>query len=239
MYYLARMRYDGSKFYGFQRQKNKLSVQKMIEDALSIIDKSAVEIKGAGRTDRCVHADDQCCSFYLNNSIPCNRLVNAINSIVNPYIEITEVSIVDENFHARFSVVEKEYIYKIYLGDYKPYLYDYVLHKDDVNINKLNEVANLFIGGHNFSNFVSGKRSNANSIIKDIKITQDNDYIFIIFCGKSFYRYMVRNLVGAMLMYNDGKTTLDEIKWMLEHPEIEKKLLTASPNGLYLTKIRY
>jgi len=101
MKYLISIKYDGSKFYGFQRLKDNNTVQKKIEEALTIINKEPVEIKGAGRTDRGVHANDQKASFVLNINIDENHLQMALNSLVKPYIYITKVETVNDDFHAR------------------------------------------------------------------------------------------------------------------------------------------
>ena len=239
MNYLIRMQYDGSKFNGFQRLKDRNTVQETIENALTIIDKDKVIIKGAGRTDKGVHALDQCATFKMNHDIPETRLKNAINSIVKPYIYIKEVKKVDADFHARFSVKEKTYVYKIYRGVFDPFLSDYCLFRDNLDVEKMKKASKIFIGEHYFTNFVSGFRKNYASTIYSIDFKEEKDFIYITFKGISFYQYMVRNLVGAMIAYSDGKTTLEEIKYLLECKEKKQILPTSSPKGLYLTKITY
>ena len=240
MKYLISISYDGSKFYGFQRLKGHDTVQKKIEDALSIISKEQIEIKGAGRTDRGVHAFDQKATFNLNINIDCEHLKIALNSLLAPYIYITNVEIVNNDFHPRFNVVKKEYIYKINLGEFNPLLYDYMFEPNyKLNIDKMKECAKLFRGIHNFKNFTSGKRDNYECIIYEVEFMEKNNILEIKFIGKSFYRYMVRNLVGAILDVSNNKATLEEIKEALEHPEIKKQFKTAIPNGLYLNKIIY
>ena len=96
MFYLIKIAYDGSKFYGFQRLNEKNSVQKRIEDALSDINKQSVVIKGAGRTDRGVHAYSQYASFKLDINITEEGLKKALNSRLQPYIYIRDVYSVNE-----------------------------------------------------------------------------------------------------------------------------------------------
>ncbi len=240
MKYLISISYDGSKFYGFQRLKGHDTVQKKIEEALSIIAKEQIAIKGAGRTDRGVHAYDQKATFNLNINIDEEHLKLALNSLVAPYIYITDVRSVDDDFHPRFYVLKKEYIYKINLGEYNPLLYDYMFEPNyKLNIGKMKECAKLFIGVHNFKNFTSGERDNYECIIYDIEFIETNNILEIKFIGKSFYRYMVRNLVGAMLDVSNNKASLEDIKEALVHPEIKKQFKTAMPNGLYLNRIEY
>lgn len=238
--YLIKMAYDGSKYYGFQRLNNLPCVQKEIEGALKSFTKEDVKIKGAGRTDRGVHAINQCAHFDLENKIEPARLLYLLNRKTSKYLIINSCEIADNNFHARFSVKTKTYMYKINTGKNDPFKADYYLYYDkSLNVKKLKEVAKIFKGIHNFKNFVSGQRDNYESIIYDIKIIKDKDIITIYFKGKSFYRYMIRNLVGAMLDYNVDKVSIDYIKDMLNIPNEEKQLTTASSEGLYLIDVEY
>ncbi len=240
MNYLISIKYDGSKFYGFQRLNNKLTVQKTIEEALTKINKKEVLIKGAGRTDRKVHAYDQKASFKLDIDIEPNNLKNALNRLVKPYIYITNVQKVNKDFHARFNTIKKEYIYKINLGEYNPLLKDYTYEPNyQIDIKAMKKCAKLFIGAHNFQNFVSGSRDNYNCLIYNITFKIKKEILEIKFTGISFYRYMVRNLVGAMLDVSRKNTTLKEVENALNNPQIPKQFSTAVPEGLYLNKIYY
>lgn len=240
MRYLIHFSYDGSHFNGFQRQKKSVSVQKTLEDALSIINKSSVEIKGSGRTDIGVHASGGCAHFDLKQNIPEERLIVAINSIVHPYIHIKDCKKVDDDFHARFLVKRKKYVYKIWLGEYDPKKYDYYLMYDKkLDMGKLKECAELLKGAHNFHNFVSGSRDNYDMIIEDIEFIEKENELDIVFIGKSFYRYMVRNLVGAMLDISEGKSDIVLLKKMIEEEDFNYQLSCAPAKGLYLEGVYY
>ncbi len=231
--------YDGSKFYGFQRLNDLTSVQKTLEEALCKICKTDVVVKGAGRTDRGVHAYGQCVSFKVNIDITLEGLKDALNSMIKPYIYVKDIIEVDEGFHARFSVVDKEYIYKINIGEYNPLLSDYVYQCEyQLNVEKMKEVSKLYLGGHNFHNFVSGERDNYDAIINSIDFKMEDDILNIIFNGKSFYRYMVRNLVGMMIEVGRGKEDIKKVEEMLNTKK-EMFGFTAPSCGLYLNKINY
>lgn len=240
MRYLIKIGYDGTNFYGFQRLNNLRTVQKELEDALTIINKKNVIIKGAGRTDRGVHAYGQMAHFDLDVNIPAERLVNAINSLIGEDIHIVDCQQVSADFHARFMVKKKEYVYRINLGVYDPLKNNYywqIPYKLDMK--KMEQAAKIFIGGHDFHNFVAGYRENYEAIIYDLKITKKNDILELKFIGKSFYRYMVRGLVGALVDVGKNKATLETIKEMLDEPSKPKQLSVAPPKGLYLMKIEY
>jgi tRNA pseudouridine38-40 synthase len=237
--YVIKVAYDGSKFYGFQRLNEETSVQKVLEEALSKINKKEVLIKGAGRTDRGVHAHGQCVSFKLDINIDTYGLKEALNSLVKPYIYVSDVKEVDDNFHARFNVLKKEYVYKINFGEFDPCKNDYYYQPEyKLDIDKMKEVAKLFIGVHDFHNFVSGERDNTECVVYDINFDMKDNIMNITFSGKSFYRYMVRNMVGAMIDVARGNKSIEYIKNALESKE-EISIYTAPASGLYLESVEY
>ena len=239
MMYLITISYDGSKYYGFQRLNDKPTIQKELEDALLIINKKPVLIKGSGRTDRGVHAIGQKCSFKLDVAIPEKRLINAINSLISDYIRVIDCKIVQNDFHARFNTKSKTYKYIINLGEYdvfrNDYLYNYC---NKLNVNNMRKASKYLIGKHSYKSFVSGYRDNYNSEIYSIKYIKQNDELIIFFSGKSFYRYMVRNMVGALILVGNGKMSIDEFKKMIDSDKSYTHI-TAPPNGLYLESVLY
>lgn len=239
MKYVVTISYDGSKFLGFQREKTGLSVQTVLEKSLTKIDKKEVQVKGAGRTDRGVHALGQAASFELKHDIEPERLKNALNSLVGDYIYIKDCKEVSEDFHARFSVKQKKYTYKINLGAYNPIMADYVYQCPyKLDLHKMKKCSKLFLGVHDFRNFVSGDRENYDAIIYSIQFKKVGSILEISFLGKSFYRYMVRNLVGALIEVGRGKDTIETVKEML-NVSTKKMLYTAPSCGLYLDFVEY
>ena len=240
MKYLASVSYDGSKFFGFQRLNEDPSVQYELEKALTKINKSEVFVKGAGRTDRGVHALDQKVHFELDVNVPVDRLANAINSLLSDYVRVNDVKIVDEDFHARFSVKEKTYEYIINLGNYDPIKNDYLYNYNrSLNIKAMKKASKYLLGLHSFEGFTAGGRDNYDSMIYSIKFKKKNDLLYISFNGKSFYRYMVRNLVGAIILAGQEKIKPEDIKKVLLERKNVINYVTAPPNGLYLKKIEY
>ena len=237
---LASVSYDGSKFYGFQRLNEEQSVQKELERVLTKINKSNVEVKGAGRTDRGVHAIDQKIHFELDVNIPIDHVKEAMNSLLNPYVYVNSVCEVDDDFHARFSVVKKQYDYVINMGEYNPIKEDYLYNYNrELNIDKMKEASSYLLGAHSFKAFTAGERDNYDSIIYDISFEIKDNILTISFIGKSFYRYMVRNLVGALIIVGEEKCEPKDIKTTLEKGENNINYITAPSNGLYLKEIMY
>ena len=240
MRYLISISYDGSNFYGFERQKNKRTVQGEIEKVLTKINKNKVEIKGAGRTDRGVHAYDQKAHFDLKQDIPLERLLKAINSRLPSDIRINNITNVDELFHARFDCIRKTYKYYINTNEYdimkNNYLYNY---NKPLDIDAMVKGSKYLLGPHNFQVFVSGERDNYDSIIEDITIKDNKGVLEFTFIGKSFYRYMVRNLMGALLLIGENKIKPIDIKEMLDKKENLYHYHTLPACGLYLMKVEY
>ncbi len=240
MRYLMKVSYDGSGFYGFQRLNDYRTVQKVLEEALGVINKGDVLVKGASRTDKGVHAYGQMIHFDIDYDIPADRLMYAVNRILDNDIRVLDCKKVGNDFHARFNVKRKKYVYKINLGDFDCLKSRYFLQVyEKLDIDKMRECAKVFLGCHDFRNFVAGERDNYLMCVEDIKFNMSNDILEIEFLGKSFYRYMVRNMVGAMLEVGMHKKEICDVSKMLDDYMIKKQMMTAPACGLYLMDIEY
>ena len=240
MRYLMKVSYDGSGFYGFQRLNDYRTVQKVLEEALGVINKGDVLVKGASRTDKGVHAYGQMIHFDIDYDIPADRLMYAVNRILDNDIRVLDCKKVGNDFHARFNVKRKKYVYKINLGDFDCLKSRYFLQVyEKLDIDKMRECAKVFLGYHDFRNFVAGERDNYLMCVEDIKFNMNNDILEIEFLGKSFYRYMVRNMVGAMLEVGMHKKEICDVSKMLDDYMVKKQMMTAPACGLYLMDIEY
>lgn len=237
MRYLVKISYDGSKFYGFQRQNDKRSVQGDIELALSKIFNETILVKGAGRTDRGVHALGQCFHFDTKCVMKTQLLKEKLNENLTDIV-VLKCKKVSEEFHSRFSVKKKHYSYLISF-DKKDINSNYCYYHTPIDLKKMKKASKLFLGVHNFQNFVSGIRDDYTCIIYKINFKYRNNSLKIDFYGKSFYRYMVRNLVGALIDVGRGKATENDIIFLLNNKKTDKMLSTAPAKGLTLVKISY
>lgn len=237
MRYLVKISYDGSKFYGFQRQNDKRSVQGDIELALSKIFNETILVKGAGRTDRGVHALGQCFHFDTKCVMKTQLLKEKLNENLTDIV-VLKCKKVSEEFHSRFSVKKKHYSYLISF-DKKDINSNYCYYHTPIDLKKMKKASKLFLGVHNFQNFVSGIRDDYTCIIYKIDFKYRNNSLKIDFYGKSFYRYMVRNLVGALIDVGRGKATENDIIFLLNNKKTDKMLSTAPAKGLTLVKISY
>ena len=126
------------------------------------------------------------------------------------------------------------------MGEYDIFKDDYVYNYNrELDVDSMKKAARYLIGKHNFKAFVSGYRDNYNSEIFSIDFSISNNYLTIYFVGKSFYRYMVRNLVGALILVGSGKIKPEYIEVMLNNVDGNYSYITVPPNGLYLERVDY
>ena len=238
MRYLINLSYDGSKFYGYQVQKNQITIEGEIEKTLSKILNENINTIASSRTDRLVHANNQYCHFDYDKDLDLNKIKNSLNHLINDSIYIKDIIKVDDNFHARYNVKKKEYIYKINLGIYNPILKDYVYqYNKKISKTLINQFIKIVSGKHNFKSFTSDK--NKNDYERDIKIDYKikDDILYLRFTSTGFLRYMIRNIVGLLLDINDGKKNLSDIEKIFESKDRCSCGRCASGVGLYLNKV--
>lgn len=245
MKYLITFSYDGTNYYGYQKQPNKKTIQNEIECALEKINNKKVVISSSGRTDAKVHALNQKAHFILDKEIPEEKLKSALNSLLPDDIYVKKVEIVNDEFHARFSVKAKEYIYKINMGEYNPLEKNYVYqlnHKLDVA--EMERALKYLEGTHDFKSFSKTYEEEKDyvrtivqtNLIRDIKNVNE---LTICFLGTGFLRYMVRNMVGTLIEIGEGKRKSEDIIDILASCDRTKAGKTAPPEGLYLNNVFY
>ena len=242
MRYLITFSYDGSKYFGYQKQKGVNSVQEDLEKVLSLINNKPVSVFASGRTDAGVHANGQCAHFDIDINITPDKLKNALNGLLNGNIYVKSVVEVPDTFHARFDVKQKEYIYKINTGEYSPIYKDYIYqYCKPLDVDSMKTAIKLFEGEHNFKSFTKAnvETNNFARIIYSTAVTKDNDIITIKFVGNGFMRYMVRNMVGFLIEIGEGKRNISDVNSVLLEEDRTKAGRTAPPEGLYLNKVTY
>lgn len=235
--------YDGTNYQGFQRQKNGIGVQQVIEKALTKLFKEPVELVAAGRTDAGVHARGQVVSFTTQKNIPAEKLPQALGHLLPKDVVILEGTSVDANFHARYGAVAKTYEYKIYLADQlDPCQRNYTWQlQEQLDVPAMEEATQYILGTHDFTTFRnagSTKKTSVRTIESAIWQLQGNNLTFTI-TGNGFLYRMVRNLVGGLVKVGKGKITPVQFKELLEAKERKLLGMPAPASGLYLTYVKY
>ena len=235
--------YDGSNYYGFQIQPNNPSIQEEIQLALFKIHKEKITIHASGRTDRGVHANNQVFHFDSSLSLTTDQWKKALNSNLPNDIYIKNVEVVSDEFHSRFSVRAKTYIYILNTNDFNPISKDYVYQYNRfLDINKMSCSAKLFVGTHDFRNFCSNSEDEVRDFIKTIEsfdISINDGIITFKVTGSGFLRYMVRMMVGTLIEIGSGRKKDDIITSRLDNLINDTISYNAPSEGLYLDKIYY
>lgn len=242
MRYLATVSYDGSKYNGYQKQPDGNTIQNQLENCLERLSSSPVSVVASGRTDRGVHAIGQRIHFDLDMNITCDKLKMAMNSMLSDSIYIRDIQEVPNDFHARYNVKCKKYIYKINTSEYNPIMKDYIYqYNKHLDIDLLSRALKLFIGEHDFKSFTSADdiRDNYVRTIMSASIVSLDDIVSIELVGTGFLRYMVRNIVGTLIDINEGKIDISDIENIFVSRDRTKAGKTAPAQGLYLEEVFY
>ena len=243
--YLIKIEYDGTKFVGWQYQKNGISIQEKIETALKKIFKTKIRINGAGRTDKGVHAFGQFANFLLKKKIEDkNKFLNSINFFLRKdLISIIKIKGKKLSFHARHHAKVRIYEYQIVNRQGSLSIdKDKSWHlKRKIDVNLLKKGAKILEGTHNFSTFRAASCS-AKSPIKrmnSVKIKKKNDKIFIKFSSKSFLQNQVRSMVGCLEKVASKNWSLIKFKKVFKSGNRNLCAPPAPACGLYLMNVSY
>lgn len=237
------MSYRGTRYHGFQRQENAVGIQNILEEKLSCITNSKVNIAGCSRTDTGVHANVYCFSFITEHSIPCNNIVRAMNSILPDDISIQSCEEAPEDFHARYSCKGKEYVYLVSNRATKdPFKADLALHYPyAMDVTMLDRAGKYYIGTHDFESFcgTNNKKENSVRTIYDFSVKKADDTVIFTVSGDGFLYNMVRIMVGTLIFVNEGKIKPDSIPDIINAKNRAAAGKTAQAHGLYLNKLFY
>ena len=235
------IQYDGTDFRGWQLQSKERTVQGEIESALmNLNDSNLIRVHGAGRTDTGVHATGQVAHFDFDTKLDNDDLKNALNGNLPKDIRIMYCEKVSEQFHARFSAKKRHYLYRTRNNKY---LLDrnYTWSTEKLDLDKLNEVAKIIKGNHDFTSF---SRFNKNldhrrCIIYESLWKEDSEIVNYHITSNRFLHHMVRYLVGTMVEVIREKFELEYFRELINKPSENVNIFKAPPQGLVLTKVDY
>ncbi len=241
---LITISYDGRHFHGWQIQQNALTVQEVFQNSLSKIIGSDFDVKGCSRTDSGVHANMYCISLKIAHPIMPERLKAALNRWLPKSVAVLDCVEVPLDFHARYSCVSKEYIYKIWNNEVRnPFLDGYALHyRYKIDENLLNNAAQSYVGYHDFSSFCTLDRREKGDMRRNVmsfSVKRDGDLVTMKVEADGFLYNMVRIMVGTLLRVQQGKINPDDISTIIEKKDRSFAGPTAQACGLYLNRVNY
>jgi tRNA pseudouridine38-40 synthase len=239
--YFIELSYKGTNYHGWQIQPDASSVQEEITKALATILQEKILLVGAGRTDAGVHASQMFAHVDTVKKLS-NNYVHKLNAILPNDIVIKSIKEVSDDTHARFDAVSRTYEYKILLGR-DPFLLEttWQLHQKNLQIEKMNEAANLLFKYEDFESF-SKVKTDVNTfnctIMKAVWTLEDKHLIFHIKANR-FLRNMVRAIVGTLLEVGLGKKTVEDFRKIIESKKRSEAGLSVPAKGLFLTEVCY
>lgn len=234
--------YDGTRYSGWQMQKNAKSVQgKLMEIAAHLFKGERVDIQGSGRTDAGVHALYQVAHLDVKTMLAPEIIRMKLNDELPADICILEVEKTHPNFHARHDAKSRSYVYQISkrrTAFGKPFVWWI---KDQLNFEKMERASKLFIGMHDYISFADQDdlEKSTKVLIEDVQLKAEGDLILIRIIGSHFLWKMVRRMVGVLVEIGRGKLSEKDLKYFLEHESPTPAKYTAPPSGLFLEYVTY
>lgn len=237
------LEYDGSRYAGWQLQKNERSIQgELLQAAFKVFETQQVEIYGAGRTDAGVHARGQVAHLEIGETrhIP-EKIQQKMNDELPHDINILRVEKVHPKFHARHDARSRSYTYQISKrrDAFGKKYYWWV--RDALNTRAMREAADCLVGFHDFRSFGMTEKEGKSTMVEltRIELREDADRIFLHITGSHFLWKMVRRMVGVLVEVGRGHLDKQDVKNYLHTFSREPARFTAPPSGLYLDKIDY
>lgn len=240
MRYFLSLSYFGEAYHGWQRQPNAISVQELLEHALSTLLRNEIAIVGAGRTDAGVHARQLFAHFDIEQEIP-SDLVHRLNRFLPEDIAVRGIFQVPEDAHARFSATSRTYEYWV-VREKDPFLKDraYLLQRP-LDMDQMNAAAEILKSYEDFECF---SKSNTDVRTYNCKISEafwreEGPLLIFTISADRFLRNMVRAIVGTLLEVGEGKLTVEDVKAIIKSRNRSEAGVSVPAKGLYLTRVEY
>lgn len=242
--YRISIAYDGTSYAGWQIQPNAMTVQQRIEEAIADITSESPKVHGSGRTDQGVHARCQVAHFDLHEKGDPRRLRKSLNAILPHDIRITMAKRVPRDFHARKSVLSKQYRYFIWNADVvPPFLRLYRTQiRNPLDTDAMAEAAALLVGRHDFAAFTANPKRIVESTVRsltELSVVRKGSELVIKAAAEGFLYKMVRSLAGHLIRVGEGAVLPGDSTEILESGERTARVPTAAPEGLFLWHVQY
>ena len=242
----------GTNYCGYQIQPNGITIQQRLNEATKALFGYDCDIVGCSRTDSGVHANCFCAAVSkkgtneLFTSIPAEKIPLAIANYLPNDISVFKAIEVDNDFHPRYDVKYKEYIYRIWTRQERdPFMFDrtwsYSKSIDDSALNRMDQAAKRFVGTHDFAAYMSSDTKVKDTVrtITEAEVTRHGDIVEFRVCADGFLYNMVRILTGTLIAVAEGKISPEDIDNITLSKDRRKAGITVPPCGLYLNRVVY
>lgn len=243
MTYKLTIAYDGTNYHGWQRQKNGITVQEVMEDVLKKIFNKETAVTGCSRTDAGVHAKTYVCSFDAQTTIPDDKIPFVLNTMLPDDIRAYHCQRMHDGFNARFETVTKAYEYKILNAPFQnPLIRNFAWHYPvKLDIEKMKKAAQIIKGKHDFASFCAAGSSVKSTVrnLTELSVNEENGIITVRAAADGFLYNMVRIIVGTLVYVGNGKLSCEIIEELIEKKDRRLLGITAPPQGLALVEVNY
>ena len=242
--YKLKISYDGSRYFGWEHQPDRETIQGKIETVLArMVDKDMVDVIGAGRTDAGVHARAMIANVQLDTQMSPEEIRDYANRYLPDDIAILEVREAADRFHARYKAVGKTYRYTCFDGPVKP-VFDrkyYTPLDQELDVEVMQEAAHFLEGKHDYKSFCGNSRMKKSTvrIVDTITVRRRKGYVYLTFHGTGFLQNMVRIMSGTLIEVGLGRKRPEEVGEILEACDRKVAGPTAPAKGLCLLKVDY
>jgi tRNA pseudouridine38-40 synthase len=241
--YFIELAYNGTDYFGWQRQPRQLSVQEVIESNLSKLYSNApIQVIGCGRTDTGVHANHYILHVDLEEIVDLNHFLFKLNRMLPESIVFHSIHQVDKNKHARFDAISRTYRYFIHKTK-NPFVHQYSWYiPQPLDINKMNAASQLLIGKQDFTSLAklhSDVKTNICEVASAEWIQASENKIYFEIRADRFLRNMVRATVGTLVDVGLGKLSIDDFETILKAQNRQEASTSAPAFGLFLWKVKY
>lgn len=237
------LEYDGGRFCGWQSQPKGCSIQTVVEAALSQIAQEKIRIITAGRTDTGVHALYQVVHFDTQAHRPINAWIRGANALLPNDIAILWAAEVSEQFHARYSAIERRYVYLLLNQPVRPGIHHHKVgwFHHPLELESMQLASNYLVGKHDFSSFRAAECQAKTPIrtITQLNVFREGNLVIFDLRANAFLQHMVRNIVGCLVYIGKGKYPASWMYELLKSGNRTYAPPTFSPAGLYLADIKY
>lgn len=241
--YKLEIAYDGTRYFGWEHQPDRDTIQGKLEAVLSRMVNQVVDVIGAGRTDGGVHAKAMVANAQLETSLSPDEIRDYMNHYLPEDICVNSVTIASDRFHARYKAVGKLYTYTCYVGDKKPVFnrkFVTVLEKKP-DVVAMQKAAAYLTGSNDYKSFCGNPKMTKSTVrvVDSIEIVQKKDLLYLNFHGTGFLQNMVRILTGTLLEVGYGTYPPEHVKDILEGKNRQLAGPTAPAQGLCLMRVDY
>ena len=238
--YKLKIQYDGTNYAGWQIQKNAVTVQEKIEDAIKILTKENINLIASGRTDAGVHALGQVANFRYEKELNLYKFLHSLNSMLPSDIAIVEINETEEKFHSRFDAKLRSYLYLI-CKIKSPFYGRFSIRKNNLDVDRLNYLSNEILGTKDFTSFCRKNSDVENKVccVKSIHWRETKEFFLFNISADRFLHGMVRTIIGTLFYASEKKMDRDFIDKIFRKKNRESAAEAVPAKGLFLYKVKY